>query len=135
MSKSKALRHLTLVFVLTLILGCKDNNASSQGNQDDRRSAGQEKQSSPPKRLPQPIVEAWTKAGAKAGWFRRDDLGNLRFHPDSETPKPGDVPGFVMDSWKDMPWREGIIEKLPTPPDPFGLDVSSLSQVIPDAAV
>src|SRR5206468_2949149 len=93
--------------------------------QDDGRLAGQEKQPSP---LAQPIVEAWTKAGAKAGWLRPEpSIGYVGFLPASAAARVGDVPGFKI------AWREGVVAKLLPPQQPFGLDRSETD--VTDAGV
>lgn len=74
-----------------------------------------------PKRLPANIVKAWTEAGAKEIWLRRD---SLKLYPktiyDETEALPGDLPGFRF-----FPWHYGVINELPDPGTEFGLDLTS----------
>ena len=120
-SRSKAVAHLGIVLLLTLPVGC---------------SSGQPKQG---KLLPQPIVDAWTQAGAEVGWVRLDSGGRFQFIPASATkpigggfhsgipngpvypgPKGGDQAGDLA-GFKIILWREGAIARLPVPQQPFGI--------------
>jgi len=120
-SRSKAVAHLGIVLILTLPVGC---------------SSGQPKQG---KSLPQPVVDAWTQAGAEVGWVRLDSNGSFTFIPASATkpigggfhsgipngpvypgPRGGDKAGDLA-GFKIAQWREGAVARLPVPQQSFGI--------------
>jgi hypothetical protein len=81
-------------------------------------SAPEAQSQSVPKPLPKDIVDAWTKAGAHAGWSREvrtQTVSVSGFFASSTEPMAGDVPGFSL------VWRPGIVAKLPPPEQPFAL--------------
>jgi hypothetical protein len=70
-----------------------------------------------PKPLPESVVKAWKDAGAIVGWMKMETTGIVMY---VEKPEPGVIPAFTLPTWKD-----GVVEKLPAPEVPFGLDLSS----------
>jgi hypothetical protein len=97
---------------------------------DDKSPAPASVQQSVPEPLPEPIVKAWTEAGASTGWFRQISPGNVMFLPKLKPLKAGDVPAFVFHS---LP--EGILAKLPPPRQPFGLQLGSEGAQVTDASL
>lgn len=77
------------------------------------------------RRLPEEVVQRWRAAGAEVGWLHigQDEFielyGFISFVGESVA-KAGDLPGFRYRMWP----GEGVIEKLPDPGVPFGLDLS-----------
>src|SRR5262245_45679699 len=72
-------------------------------------------QQSQPERLPQEVVDAWVKAGAKSGWIGLNEFYYPSFRM-GEVGKSGEVPGFRFEEWKPMQ-----LNQLPVPKQPFGL--------------
>ena len=85
---------------------------------------------SAPEPLPDPLVKAWTQAGATAGWFRQTAPGFVTFLPTLKSLKADDVPAFVFIS---LP--EGVLAKLPPPQQPFGLELGSENADVTDASL
>ena len=73
--------------------------------------------SEPAQPLPNEIVAAWKKAGARAGWIGRDADGYCNF-AEKATGLADAVPAFSFASWKD-----GVVAKLPVPAALFGLNL------------
>src|SRR5262249_49985399 len=71
----------------------------------------------PPRPLPEGVVKEWKAAGAKVGWVRLSDAGEVQFVPDEEG-KPGDLPAVRFGELK---LRAGA--KVPAPEAAFGLDL------------
>ena len=81
---------------------------------DQTKPVGQKRRPEP---LPQDVVEAWQKAGAKLGWMNTDE--HARFHSrGKDEGQSGEVPSFRFDVW---PGR--IVAELPQPTQAFGLDL------------
>ena len=55
-----------------------------------------------PKPLPDPVVEAWQKAGAEVGWMCVDGTGRPQFRV-GNTGQAGEIPAFRFPKWQD-PW-------------------------------
>lgn len=87
-------------------------------------------QPSAPNPLPEPVVKAWTQAGATAGWFRQAGPAYVMFLPTLKSLKAGDVPAFAF-----LELREGILAKLPPPQQPFGLELGSEGAQVTDASL
>src|SRR5438874_2785511 len=64
-------------------------NVTPSTGESPKTSAGQQ---SVPARLPEPIVKAWTQAGAQVGWLRKS--AGFGFLPVSAPPMTGDVACF-----------------------------------------
>jgi hypothetical protein len=75
----------------------------------------------PPKPLPEEIVQAWEKAGARPGWIGLNKYGKFLFAEEA-TGLTGAVPAFRFSGWKD-----GVVAGLPVPAAPFGLDLDRTS--------
>jgi len=101
--------------VVALLLSWGSSRSQSQ------EAEGKEKL----RRLPAEIVQQWRAAGAEVGWLHigQDEFielyGFISFGGESVA-KAGDLPGFRYRMWP----GEGVIEKLPDPGVPFGLDLS-----------
>src|SRR5262249_38380423 len=87
----------------------------------------------PPRPLPEKLVGALKKAGAKVGWMRVDAFGSISFRPEKEG-QAGDLPAFQCHRWE-MPEGESggivgpkdpqdLVVELPVPTAAFGLDLS-----------
>jgi hypothetical protein len=71
--------------------------------------------------LPDAVVKAWTKAGAKTAWagFLRG-TGRPYISPSRDSlDKATSVPAFTF-----RDWRMGMATRLPAPATPFGLDLA-----------
>ena len=78
----------------------------------------------PPEPFPAPVEQAWTAAGAEVGWLQplKEIPGISEFvrrFVRKEEGQPGDLPAFRFRTWS-----AGLLEKLPAPDVPFGLDLS-----------
>src|SRR5437763_592888 len=69
----------------------------------------------PPMPLPEQLVVAWEKAGARVGWLPVRQLDGADFREETFG-QPGDVPAFLFGGWD-----EGRLKNLPDPGTPFGL--------------
>src|SRR5205823_1501075 len=74
-----------------------------------------------PRPLPEKIVKEWKEAGAEVGWMRAHRDYRPEFIREAEG-VAGDVPAFRFQSWKD-----GVLQKLTDPGQPFGLSLDGLS--------
>src|SRR4051812_10848682 len=70
-----------------------------------------------PDPLPADVVAAWEKAGAETGWMVLHECGFIEFRAGGAG-KEGELPAFSITAW-----REGILNRLPPPGQPFGLDI------------
>src|ERR1051326_6493067 len=93
-SQLQPLANVMVVLCAFWIAGCGNKNAGDGKPQ----SAPGNAQQSAPERLPEPLVTAWTQAGAMAGWFRQSSPGAVIFLPASYAPKAGDVSAFGFTS-------------------------------------
>ena len=82
-----------------------------------------------PKELDPKVVEAWKKAGAKAGWYGLNRFGYYRFS-EAKPKDPAAVPAFLCPSV-----RVEVIATLPAPSAPFAVDLSGtvMTEVMTDA--
>jgi Leucine-rich repeat (LRR) protein len=99
------------------VLGCVGAGAGIAAAEDPK-----------PKPLPNDIVAAWEKAGGTVGWLEKESFAAFgwNFYPLKKSDRvhrpeglPGDLPAFQF-----RKWQPGVLSKLPSPNDPFAIDLS-----------
>ncbi len=128
-NRSVTIASLVVAGCAFWIAGCGKKNDDRKNGQPSTAlpmtSAGQQ---SVPARLPEPIVKAWTQAGAQVGWLRKST--GFGFLPASAPPMTGDVACFFI-----SPWPNGVVSKLPPPQQPFGLSFNAEDSGLTNASL
>src|SRR4051812_7324236 len=71
--------------------------------------------------LPREVYYAWARAGARPGFLGpASGWSTLKFGSKAELDAEHVLPGFSISKW-----RDGMLDKLPAVPIPFGLDVQA----------
>ncbi len=117
-------RQLSVALLLTLSQSGWSQAVDEPGPQTTPETNAEES-SAQPQPLPESVVDAWTAAGAEAGWMRSRSVSlfpefDVFLFLESDLGEPGDIPAFRFSIWP-----EGGLSRLPVPASPFGLDLPS----------